>query len=255
MRPRSSPANSLSLFENQNGVQVERSFSQIAYASWPPISYLSFFEDVFPAFMYVVRFINRLDAHHKLVISLIFGSLAVIMTTFVAGKPINWMIGWLVYGQDSNRIMISLFVIVASFVSLFAILFLLQGAGKSDSRSELTIHLVLSFSCIICSWILVHTIFTLRYAHLYYRSAGGRHNGGNQQRRGLEFPNETEPDYLDFTYFSFVIGMTFQVSDVTISSRELRRLALVHALLSFAFNTLLVALTINVVSGLIQSKP
>jgi len=230
--------------------------------------------------MYVVRFINRLDAHHKLVISLIFGSLAVIMTTFVAGKPINWMIGWLVYstahlglawvtilsshpsevarevdGQDSNRIMISLFVIVASFVSLFAILFLLQGAGKSDSRSELTIHLVLSFSCIICSWILVHTIFTLRYAHLYYRSAGGRHNGGNQQRRGLEFPNETEPDYLDFTYFSFVIGMTFQVSDVTISSRELRRLALVHALLSFAFNTLLVALTINVVSGLIQSKP
>lgn len=229
--------------------------------------------------MRVIRFINRLDAHHKLVISLIVGTLAVIMTDSVAEKPISWMIGWLAYGaahvglawvtilsshpsevrrevdgQDSNRIMISLFVIVASFVSLFAILFLLYDAGKTASRADLTIHLILSFSCIVCSWILVHTIFTLRYAHLYYRPAAGGGSGKHQQQRGLEFPQEEEPDYLDFTYFSFVIGMTFQVSDVTISSRELRRLALVHALLSFAFNTLLVALTINVVSGLIQSK-
>lgn len=229
--------------------------------------------------MRIIRFINRLDAHHKLAISLIFGTLAVIMTGSVAEKPISWMIGWLAYaaahlglawvtilsshpsevrrevgGQDSNRIMISLFVIAASFVSLFAILFLLYGAGKTASRSDLTIHLILSFSCIVCSWILVHTIFTLRYAHLYYQPREGHRGGKDQQRQGLEFPQQEEPDYLDFTYFSFVIGMTFQVSDVTISSRELRRLALVHALLSFAFNTLLVALTINVVSGLIQSK-
>lgn len=229
--------------------------------------------------MRATKFINRLDAHHKLGIALLLGGLAVAGSASVVEKPINWMIGWLVYstvhlglawvtilsshpsevrrevgGQDSNRVMISLFVIVASFVSLFAILFLLYDAGKTASRSELTIHLILSFSCIICSWILVHTIFTLRYAHLYYRTSESGRNGKNQQQRGLEFPNETEPDYLDFTYFSFVIGMTFQVSDVTISSRELRRLALVHALLSFAFNTLLVALTINVVSGLIQSK-
>lgn len=227
--------------------------------------------------MRVIRFINRLDAHHKLVISLIFGTMAVIMTGSVAEKPVSWMIGWLAYsaahlglawvtilsshpaevrrevgGQDSNRIMISLFVIAASFASLFAILFLLYDAGKTATRSGLTIHLILSFSCIVCSWILVHTIFTLRYAHLYYRPTEGGRSGKQQQ--GLEFPQKEEPDYLDFTYFSFVIGMTFQVSDVTISSRELRRLALVHALLSFAFNTLLVALTINVVSGLIQSK-
>lgn len=229
--------------------------------------------------MRVTRFINRMDAHHKLVISLIFGSLAVIATASVVEKPINWMIGWLAYGaahlglawvtilsshpseirrevdgQDSNRIMISIFVIVASFVSLFAILFLLYDAGKTASRSDLTVHLILSFSCIVCSWILVHTIFTLRYAHLYYNPTEDDRKGRDRQQRGLEFPHEEEPDYLDFTYFSFVIGMTFQVSDVTISSRELRRLALVHALLSFAFNTLLVALTINVVSGLIQTK-
>lgn len=229
--------------------------------------------------MRVTKFINRMDAHHKLGISLFAGALAIIMTGSVVEKPINWMIGWLVYstahlglawvtilsshpsevrrevdGQDSNRILIYLFVIVASFVSLFAILFLLHDAGKRASSSDLTIHLILSFSCIVCSWILVHTVFTLRYAHLYYRPTEGGRNAGKQQQRGLEFPNDAEPDFLDFTYFSFVIGMTFQVSDVTISSRELRRLALVHALLSFAFNTLLVALTINVVSGMIQSK-
>lgn len=228
--------------------------------------------------MRAIKFINRLDAHHKLVIALLFGSVAVIMGGFFIEKPMNWMIGWLVYssmhlglawvtilsshpsevrrevdGQDSSRILIYLFVIVACFVSLFAILFLLRGTTKA-SWSDLGVHFILSFSCIACSWTLVHTIFTLRYAHLYYRPTEGGHHAKGQQQRGLDFPNDAEPDFLDFTYFSFVIGMTFQVSDVTISSRELRRLALVHALLSFAFNTLLVALTINVVSGLVQSK-
>jgi len=228
--------------------------------------------------MRVAKFINRLDAHHKLGIALFFGSITVAATGYLVERPINWMIGWLVYstvhlglawvtilsshpaevrrevdGQDSSRILIYLFVIVACFVSLFAILFLLRGTEKTESWSELASHFILSFSCIVCSWTLVHTVFTLRYAHLYYRPLEGSH-GRNQQKKGLDFPNDAEPDFLDFTYFSFVIGMTFQVSDVTISSREIRRLALVHALLSFAFNTLLVALTINVVSGLIQSR-
>lgn len=230
--------------------------------------------------MRVIKSINRLDAHHKLGISLVFGSLAIILSASAVEKPMNWMIGWLVYsavhlglawvtilsshpsevkhevnGQDSSRILIYLFVVVASFVSLFAILFLLREARKTASWSELTIHVFLSFSCIVCSWILVHTVFTLRYAHLYYRKIESARRSTDQQPSGLEFPDETEPDYLDFTYFSFVIGMTFQVSDVTITSREIRRLALVHGGLAFAFNTLLVALTINVVSGLIQSKP
>ncbi|PSL31364.1 DUF1345 domain-containing protein [Dyadobacter jiangsuensis] len=229
--------------------------------------------------MRVITFINRLDAHHKLGIALLVGSLAVVLTSSVVEKPVNWMIGWLAYGavhlglawvtilsshpaevrrevdgQDSSRVVIFLFVVVASFVSLFAILYLLYAAGKTASWSELTLHFVLSFSCIVCSWILVHTIFTLRYAHLYYRTSKDERDGKKQQKKGLDFPGDTEPDYLDFTYFSFVIGMTFQVSDVTISSREIRRLALVHALLSFVFNTLLVALTINVVSGLIQNR-
>ncbi|QRR04149.1 DUF1345 domain-containing protein [Dyadobacter sandarakinus] len=225
----------------------------------------------------MTKLINRLDAHHKLGIALVFGAATVVLTASLVEKPMNWMIGWLVYsgvhlglmwvtilsshpsevrgevsGQDSSRALITLFVVVASFVSLFAILFLLQDARSTASWDDLTVHVILSFSCIICSWVLVHTIFTLRYAHMFYKQT--RHNTHHQpkQHPGLDFPNEPEPDYLDFTYFSFVLGMTFQVSDVTISSKEIRRLALVHGLLSFAFNTLLVALTINVVSGLIQ---
>lgn len=227
--------------------------------------------------MQFVKMINRLDAHHKLGISLVCGVAAVILSSSLAEKPINWMIGWLMYsgvhiglmwvtilsahpsevrrevsGQDPSRILSALFVVGSSFVSLFAILFLLQSARSAASWENLTVHVILSFSCIICSWVLVHTVFTLRYAHMFYGRTRRDKHDHSKQLRGLEFPEEPEPDYLDFTYFSFVLGMTFQVSDVTISSREIRRIALVHGLLSFAFNTLLVALTINVVSGLIQ---
>lgn len=221
--------------------------------------------------------INRLDAHHKLGISLICGAAAIMSSSSIVERPINWMIGWLIYsgvhislmwvtilsshpaevrrevsGQDPSRVLSTLFVVVASFVSLFAILFLLQGARSTASWDNLTVHVILSFSSIIGSWVLVHTVFTLRYAHMFYGQTQRNKDDQSKRLRGLEFPNEPEPDYLDFTYFSFVLGMTFQVSDVTISSRKIRRLALVHGLLSFAFNTLLVALTINVVSGLIQ---
>jgi uncharacterized membrane protein len=89
-------------------------------------------------------------------------------------------------------------------------------------------------------------MFTLRYAHYYYGEGDGAKAVG-----GLEFPNDDAPDYLDFAYFSFVIGMTAQVSDVAISSKSLRTLALVHGILSFCFNTVILALTINTVSGLL----
>jgi uncharacterized membrane protein len=227
--------------------------------------------------MEITKMINRLDAHHKLGISLVLGVAAVMLSSLVVERPINFMIGWLIYsgshiglmwvtilsshpsqvarevsGQDSSRVLITLFVVAASFASLFAIMFLLRDARSSVTWDNLTIHVILSFSCIICSWVLVHTVFTLRYAHMFYGRIRRDKDDHLKQLRGLEFPDEPEPDYLDFTYFSFVLGMTFQVSDVTISSRKIRRLALVHGLLSFAFNTLLVALTINVLSGLIQ---
>ena len=92
---------------------------------------------------------------------------------------------------------------------------------------------------------MVHTVFALRYAHIYYECG----QAGNPLG-GLNFPDEDAPDYLDFAYFSFVIGMTSQVSDVSISGRRLRRLALVHGLISFAFNLSILGLCINIISGL-----
>ncbi len=93
---------------------------------------------------------------------------------------------------------------------------------------------------------MVHTMFTFHYAHIYYDDD---ENNAAHHAGGLEFPKE-KPDYLDFAYFSFVIGMTFQVSDVEISARLIRRVALLHGLLAFLLNTFVVALTINLIAGL-----
>jgi uncharacterized membrane protein len=94
---------------------------------------------------------------------------------------------------------------------------------------------------------MTHTTFAFRYAHEYYEAAPG----SSKVDGGLEFPGEDQPDYLDFMYFSLVLGMTFQVSDVQITSRKLRRLATVHGLLSFLFNTIILALTVNIAAGLL----
>jgi uncharacterized membrane protein len=104
------------------------------------------------------------------------------------------------------------------------------------------------------SWLLTHVVFALRYAHEYYTRTGGgaKADGGPKVDGGLEFPSEPCPDYLDFLYFSAVLGMTFQVSDVQITSRKFRRLATLHGFLGFLFNTVIVALTVNLASGLLS---
>jgi uncharacterized membrane protein len=109
----------------------------------------------------------------------------------------------------------------------------------------------LAIGSVIVSWWMLHTVFTMSYAHLYYTSTPDPDDAETEVIGGLQFPDEKKPDYLDFVYFSFVVGMTFQVSDVEISSRSIRRLVLLHGLISFAFNTAIVALSINVVSGLV----
>ncbi len=99
---------------------------------------------------------------------------------------------------------------------------------------------------LLVSWLMTHTTFAFRYAHEYYDVDPGTGIVG-----GLEFPSEKRPDYLDFMYFSLVLGMTFQVSDVQITSRKFRRLAAVHGLLSFLYNTIILALTVNLAAGLL----
>ena len=152
---------------------------------------------------------------------------------------------------DWSASFIFLFVLIYAFIGLFAIFFLLNSIPK-ESRNSLSLHILLAIISIFCSWTLIHTLFTLKYAHKYYESSSGENDKNDDYGKGLSFPDESEPDYLDFAYFSFVIGMTFQVSDVSITSRHIRRVSLIHAFISFIYNTVIVALSINIVSGLIS---
>ncbi len=149
--------------------------------------------------------------------------------------------------QDAGRWVILSLITAASCFSILAIIFLLQNT-KGAPAGILVLHVTLSAVTIIGSWLLVHTIFASHYAHLYYQQ--GRTLPECKQE-GIDFPGDLELDYWDFLYFSFVIGMTSQVSDVAIRSRLVRRLALLHGILSFFFNTSLLAMTINIVAGLI----
>jgi uncharacterized membrane protein len=120
---------------------------------------------------------------------------------------------------------------------------------RSQSGGHFIVHVLLTLLTVIFSWTLVHTVYGLRYAHAFYGDSDepdvNRHAGG------LVFPSDRRPDYFDFAYFSFVIGMTCQVSDVQITSRRMRRITLFHSVLSFGFNTMILALLINTVSSLL----
>jgi uncharacterized membrane protein len=150
--------------------------------------------------------------------------------------------------QDSNQVSIFAFAVVAAFISVFAIILLLQSV-PGESKTGLSKHILLTAIAVGFSWTLIHTLFTIRYAHLYYDTR--TKDKAATHRKGLLFPGTEQPDFTDFAYFSFVLGMTFQVSDVQITSRNLRKLALLHGLLSFFYNTIIVALSINIISGVL----
>ena len=145
--------------------------------------------------------------------------------------------------QDPSRTIIFIIIIIATLVSFLAVLLLIISKGKADDTSSLRV--AIAITGMLLSWFLIHTIFTLRYAHIYY---GDHQTKPNTHAGGLEFPGDAKPEYLDFAYYSFVLGMTFQVSDVQITSKRFRGLALLHGLLSFAFNTIMIALTINLIA-------
>jgi uncharacterized membrane protein len=148
--------------------------------------------------------------------------------------------------EDLSRLLSFVFVLVAAGASLLAVVLLL-GTSHGLPPAVLARHIGLSGVAVAASWLLVHTVFTLRYAHTYYDAKEDGSDVG-----GLEFPGgEKEPNYLDIAYFAFVVGMTAQTADVSISGRGQRQLALLHGLISFVFNTALVALVINGVAGIL----
>jgi uncharacterized membrane protein len=149
--------------------------------------------------------------------------------------------------EDQSGTAIFALVVIADTVSLGAVGLNTHGVPKADMLG----HLVVSIVAIVCSWLLAHTMFTLHYADRYYRAGLSNAEMDPEEAGGLDFPGKEPPAYLDFAYFSFVIGMTSQVSDVQITSPSMRRLALIHGVLSFAFNTVILALSVNILAGLV----
>jgi uncharacterized membrane protein len=147
--------------------------------------------------------------------------------------------------EDGNRVFVFMVILLSCFASMFAVLLLILSTDAGGTPR--IIYIPVAIASMLFSWVMVHTTFCFHYAHLYYDDAK---EDTTIHAGGLDFPNEKKPDYLDFVYFSYVIGMTFQVSDVEITSRTIRRLALLHGLLSFGLNTFVVALTINLIAGL-----
>jgi uncharacterized membrane protein len=222
------------------------------------------------------KIIQNLDAQQRVAISITVGVLVFLATLGLHRLPLQLILSWNAFAttaiilawiriifadakcavltaklQDASRTVIFSLVLVGACASLFAVAFLL-GTAKGTTGARLGEHVGLAAFTVVHSWFLIHTVFTMHYAHAYYRTdpdERGRHGAG------LNFPGEEddEPDFIDFAYFSFVIGMTFQVSDVAITSKLIRRLSLVHALLSFLFNTVILALAINLASSLVGS--
>lgn len=140
--------------------------------------------------------------------------------------------------DDPGRVAVFALVLGSSLFSLFASGYVLKRVHDLSS-----IWSGLALAAIVLSWLVTHTAYTLRYAHLYYRP-------GTQG--GLNFPGDEPPADIDFAYFAFTIGMCFQVSDVTITSRECRQATLLHAVLSFFYNTAILALALNLAIGLMS---
>jgi uncharacterized membrane protein len=148
--------------------------------------------------------------------------------------------------EDPGRNVVLAVVLVSVIVGLSSAVVILGQGPKVTTLNEKIVVYALGLLAVIAGWAVIHTIFLFRYAHLFYFDD----DEDNEADRGLSFPGTKDPNDYDFAYFSFVIGMTFQVSDVEITDPGIRRVALMHALISFAYNTAIVALVINLISGL-----
>lgn len=224
------------------------------------------------SFFRLAHRLGSISAKCRLLISLALGALAWGLAPAGVDTTSRWVAVWDVYAgstllliaaamftadaatirkvansEDLSRVLAFVFVLVAALASLLGVVALL-GTLDNLSRGAFTRHVALSVAAVLEAWLLVHTVFTLHYAHIYYDN-DERHGGDTG---GLGFPgNDPEPDYLDFAYFAFTIGMAAQTADVTIPGRRQRRTALLHAIISFGFNTAIVALSISAVGGLL----
>jgi len=151
--------------------------------------------------------------------------------------------------EDEGRYVVLALSAAVACAILLSIAFALHGIHNLPAPApETGLRVAVAVATILLAWFFMNTMFALHYAHVFYDNAA---DPAAPQAGGLAFPGGRQPDYWDFLYFSFTIGMTFQVSDVQIESHNLRRTGLAHGVLAFFFNVVVLALTINIVAGLI----
>jgi uncharacterized membrane protein len=170
------------------------------------------------------------------------------------------LVFWLMYRADDARMMararatdegrfavlgLSLLASLASFVATVVVL----SQVKSGHDPASVFHASLAVVTIVASWTFIHVIFTEHYAHCYYIAVNLR-GDDDDRAKGIRFPDPIRPDYLDFLYFSFTIGVANQTADISIDTRPMRGVALLHSVISYGFNTFILALTINIASNL-----
>jgi uncharacterized membrane protein len=143
--------------------------------------------------------------------------------------------------EDFSPVSADLVLLVASVASLIAIFYLVDEAGQRHGVAKLVLA-ILAVTVVVLSWFLVQTVYTVRYGDFYYGDPIG----------GIDFNDSGDPDYHDFLYLAFTIGMTYQVSDTNLGTKALRRTAIRHAFLSFVFVTVILAVMINVVASLLR---
>lgn len=206
-------------------------------------------------------------AHVRLLVSVLVGIavfIAVPASAHVVTRMlIGWDIGVLLYlvagfammaqstadeisahadAQDEGAAALLVLTIAASIASFGAIF--IELANAEQKAPGYGLQVALAIATVVLSWTFVHTIMALHYAYEFYGEA--------ESSRGLKFPGDEPPDYWDFIYFAFVIGMTFQVSDVAVTNKIIRRTVVAHGVLSFVFTTAIVALTVNVAASALQ---
>ncbi len=222
-----------------------------------------------PVFRHFVEF----ETHHRIAVALGVAALAFGTAIRWLRLPVSVIVAWDAFAlcslalawlgmfftdahrrvhqahlQDSSRTAICCCVVMAAVAGLFGAGVLL-GSAKGLTGGEAWRHVALAALTVVSSWLLVHTMLALHYTHVFYHGSEGSLNKAHGV--GVIFPSEKQPDFLDFAYFSFVIGMTCQVSDVQVTSRRIRRIVLWHGLLSFGFNTVILALSLNLASSLL----
>jgi uncharacterized membrane protein len=143
--------------------------------------------------------------------------------------------------EDPSNPVAEVVIVAASIAAIVAVGFALVRAGQATGGAK-ALFIGLGTVSVVLSWLVVHTVYMLRYTRNYYADPTG----------GIEFNEEDPPAYLDFAYFSFTIGMTFQVSDTNVTTKDIRRLALRHALISYVFGAVILATAINVFASLLR---